>query len=499
VGFEFKYFLNPTKSIHWNPDTSQNGHLMITGGSGAGKTRLAKELMTYLHNRGKNIHVIDVQNTLGVADVPERLFNFEVRNSPYSINPFEFLMDKNNGGPKAQIDDIVEMFRKTFMKRMGPTQSAVLNRLISDTYHKMGILDDDTDTWGFDLSKKELNERLPIIADMKELVDYILDYVSGGYGAKFSSIISSNGRKLNQWHSDMTRLGEELKKLEEVASRDETLANKERGRITSEINDLREKVGKKFGDLSGYFQEYLNYSFLGGEIPTYESLLEEDEQGYGWLDYKFYADKDRLKTIKTIETYLVALNNAGVFGRSTPNPSFSEINRYNLKSLKEESRLFCADIIASKIFRLVYLRGEYKSLPLGESVYKTRRNGTTTDTVIVIDEMQTLLPDTAAEARNKNLLYNRMISQIRNFGGMMMVMSQTPDNFPELFHTNIATKIILNTSASDIPKVRAVTGIKDVNLFKQLENRNKDGNFDVGLMKDRVGNWVAVRMPWFDE
>lgn len=499
-GFEFKYLLNPNKSIYWNPDTAQNGHIGITGGSGAGKTRLAKLLMKYLFNQGKNIHVIDVQNTLAVDDVPEEVFKFEVRNSPYSINPFEFLMDEKNGGPKAQIDDITEMFRKSYMKRLNsaPNLSAVLKRLIADTYRKAGIIDEDASTWGFGLSKKDLNERLPVIADMKELVDYILDFVSGGYGAKFSSIMASNGRNLNQWNTEMTRLTEELRKLEDVAGRDDNAIQKEKNRIMSEINDLKSKVENKYGDLVGHFKEYLNYSFLGGDVPTYEALLTEEESGYGWLDYKFYTNKDRLRTIGTIETYLQALAETGVFGRSTPTPSFSKINRYDLSSLKEEAKLFCSDILVSKVFRLVYLRGEYKALPIGNSIYKTRKTGTTTDTAIVIDEIQTLLPGTAAESKDKSLLYNRVVSQIRNFGGLLMAITQTPANFPELFLTNIGTMIILNTAASDIPKVKSVTGIKDMNLFNQLEHRNKSGNFDVALMKDR-GDWVAVRLPWFEE
>jgi hypothetical protein len=500
VGFEFRGFINPSNIISWDPDKSQNGHMMITGGSGAGKTRLAKELMEFLHNKRKNIHVVDVQNTLGVTTVPERVFKFEVRNSPYSINPFEFLMDEKNGGPNAQVDDIMEMFRKTFMKRLksAPNMSAVLRRLIIDTYQKSGIIDDDPSTWGKRLSKSDLNAHLPIIADMKDLVDYILDYVSGGYGAKFGSIVSKNGKSMNDWHLQMSKLNEELRKLEEVAHRDEDVAALERERIKGEIAQLTAKITSNYDSLVSYFKEYLNFSFLGGDVPAYEAL-QSDDQGYGWLDYKFYSDKDRLKSIRTIETYLQALSGAGVFGRSTPNLSFTEINRYDLSSIKDESQLFAADTLVSKIFRLVYLRGEYRALAEGNIPYKTRLPGTTTDTCIVIDEMQTLLPDTAAEARNKNLLYNRIISQIRNFGGMMMVMSQTPDNFPELFHTNVATKIILNTSASDIPKVRAVTGIKDTNLFKHLEHRNKYGNFDVALMKNKVGEYVSVRLPWYDE
>lgn len=494
--FIFPLFHSPDKHVAWNPDTAQNAHMMITGGSGAGKTRLVKEIMSYLHRKGKNLHVIDVQDTLGMPGI-ERVFDFDSRNSPYSINPFEFLMDEKSGGPNAQIDDIIEMFRKSFMKRMGPLQSAVLHKLISDTYEKAGFIDGDVSTWGMGQDKKELAARLPVIADMKELVDYILDYVSGGYGAKFSSIIASRGRQLNQWHNDMPRLMEELSKIEAIDGGGDEKVARERQRIEAEINDLKLKIQKKIDELKKYFEEHLHYLFLDGSVPAYEALLEDGDSNYGFLDYKFYSNKDRLKTIQTIETYLSVLQNAGVFGRNTPIPSFSEINRYNLASLKDAPRSFCADILVSKIFRMVYVRGEYKQLPVGNRIYKERREGTTTDTFITIDEMQTLLPDTAAEAKNKNLLYNRVISQIRNFGGGVLCLSQTPDNFPELFHTNIPTKIILNTAASDIPRVKAVTGIKDPLLFEQLEHKNKEGNYDVALMKDRTGKYVAVRLPWF--
>lgn len=457
--------------------------------------------MLYLLGLNKNIHVVDVQDTLGVGEDNEIVFNFEMRNSPYSINPFEFLLDEKSGGPKAQTADIMSMFQKTYMKRLNssPNQSTVLSRLIMDTYRMKGIEDQDSSTWGLDLSKKMFSEHLPVISDMKELVDYILEYVSAGYGAKFSALISSNGKKLNQWHNDVARYTEELKQLGEVADRDEDLAKKEKDRLEAEVATIKANISSNVDMMSNYLKEYLHYQFLDGDIPVYQALMEQSDEGYAWLDYKFYSDKERLKTIRNIDTYLQALNQAAVFGRSTPTPSFTKINRYNLASLNDEARLFCADILSTKIFRLVYLRGEYKELPVGNSVYTTKRAGTTVDTVCVYDEMQTLFPDTAQEAKNKNLLYNRMIGQVRNFGAAMVVLSQTPENFPELFHTNVGTKIILNTAANDIPKVRASAGIKDANLFKHLEHRNKAGNFDVALMKDRVGEWMSVRLPWFDE
>lgn len=497
-GYEFPLLLKPG-SITWDPDACQNGHLMITGGSGAGKTRLVKELMEFLHNKRKNIHVVDVQNTLGMTTVPERVFKFEVRNSPYSINPFEFLMDDRNGGPLAQVDDIMEMFRKTFMSRLksAPLMSAVLRQLIIDTYRKAGIIDDNPSTWGKNLSKNELNDHLPIISDMKDMVDYILDYVKGGFGVKFGTEIAKNGKTMNDWHTQTTKLKEELRRLEEVADRDPEIAEKERARIIGEIEGLKAHIENNIGSLLGYFRQYIEFNFLDGATPAYESLQTDDE-GYGWLDYKFYSDKDRLKSIQTILTYLQALSGAGVFGRSTPNPSLTEINRYDLSSIKDESQLFAADTLVSKIFRLVYLRGEYRELPEGNTPYKTRLPNTTTDTCIVIDEIQTLLPDTVAEAKNKNLLYNKLISQIRNFGGMLIAISQSPNNFTDLFHANTGTKIVLYTEPSDLPSVRKMTGIKDASLFKHLEHKNSQGHYCVGLMKDRAGTWQSVKMPWYD-
>lgn len=500
-GFAFPLLMNPGKTIYWNPDTAQNGHIGIAGGSGVGKTRLAKELIEFLHSLGKNLHVIDAQNTLGLnGAAPEEVFDFEVRNSPYSINPFEFLMDERAGGPLAQVEDIMEMFRKTFMKRLksAPLMSAVLRQLIIDTYRKSGIVDNDPSTWGLDLPKKEMNNRLPIVSDMKELVDYILDYVSGGYGAKFGSIVSKNGKILNEWHNKKTKLTEELRKLEEVADRDESLAKKERARLQDELDGLQATIDSSKESLITYFRQFLEFQFFDGAIPAYESLQDEDT-GYGWLDFKFYSDKDRLKTIRTIETYLQALVGAGVFGRSTPTPSFTKVNRYNLSAFKDDPRLsFIADTLVSKIYRMVYLRGEYRQLPEGSSPYFYRKPNTTTDTYMVVDEFQALLPGSNSEINDKNLLYNRVVSQIRNFGGGMMVLSQTLDNFPELYHINVATKIILNTAASDIPKVKSITGIKDSRMFELLETKNSQGHYCVGLMKDRAGVYQAVKMPWAD-
>lgn len=505
-GFAFPLLTNPNKAIFWNPDTASSGHLYLTGTTGAGKTRLAKELIKFLHKNHKNTFVFDVQNTLGINDqeYPEKVFEFKMRNSPYSINPFEFLLDEDGGGPISQIDEIMEMFRKTFMSRLksAPMMSAVLRRLIVDTYKKAGIIDDDISTWGIGLSKKEHADRLPIIADMKELIDYILDVISGGYGAKFSGIVASNGKKLNKLHNEMSLLKEDYKKLSEIETSNDEDGEKQKKellRIQTEIDKISSRIDKDEEKLVKYFRELLQFQFRDGAVPAYESLSDDEEASkFAWLDYKYYTDRKRLDTINTIKTYVETLNEAGVFGKNVPMPSFAEINRYNLKPLKDEARIFCSDVLVSKLFRMIYLRGEYKSLPEGTTPYHTRRPGTKTDTAILIDEIQTLLPSVKADFESQNMLYNKIISQIRNFGGMLIYMSQSPANFPALFHTNTSTKIILYTDPSDIPSVKASTGIKDNTLFQHLETKNSNGDHCVALMKDRAGVWQSVKLPWAD-
>lgn len=497
--FDFPLLLNPSKKISWNPDTHpQNAHLMITGGSGSGKTRLCKHIINYLHGQSKQLHVIDIQNTLSVDN--EKVFPFLTRNSNYSINPFEFTLDEKGGGPAENADQILSMFQKTFMKRLkaSPALSAILRKLIEDTYKKKGIIDSDISTWGFGLSRAEQNDRLPTVHDMLETIEYILDYISGGYGVKFGSTVARNGAVLNNWHREIERLSTERRRAVELSGLSEEEGAKELQRLDSEIAFLREKIQSKLSELSKYFSEYLNYSFLGGDTPTYETI-EEFEDTWGFLDFKYYSDKDRLKTIKIIQTYLVALAASGVFGKNTPDISFSQVNRYDLSAIKDDSQIFAADTLIAKLFRMLYLRGEFRMLPEGEVPYKTRRHGVKADTFFVIDEMQALLPNTTQEINSKQLLYTKVIGQVRNFGGSVISLSQSVGNFPEAYLNNVGTQIVLYTNPSDIPKVRAALGIKDQMLFKHLEVKNSQGLYSVGIMKDRVGDWHPVMLPWYSE
>jgi len=150
----------------WNPDELNNGHLLIWGGSGSGKTLILKDIVAYLRDRNKHIHVLDLHGDVEVEGGNE--MEFGTWDSQYGINPFEFLREYN-AGPEQQANVIVEMFRKTYMRNMGPLQEAVLRKLIMDTYELKGIKPRDMQTWG-----PEDNSKLPVMEDMLALIQHIL-------------------------------------------------------------------------------------------------------------------------------------------------------------------------------------------------------------------------------------------------------------------------------------------------------------------------------------
>ena len=85
------------KKVFLNVNQTPNPHIMIIGGTGAGKTTfLTKILLQYMRSGGYNAHVIDLHGDLGIDG--ENYFEFTTRNSPLGINAFEFEKEVKNGG-----------------------------------------------------------------------------------------------------------------------------------------------------------------------------------------------------------------------------------------------------------------------------------------------------------------------------------------------------------------------------------------------------------------
>lgn len=170
----------------WNPDASNvgNGHLIITGESGSGKSHMVRRVVQWLaqenpSRQGKHIYVLDLHGDMHIDGVEENVIDFTGRNSPHGINPFEFDMDERNGGCGVQNEMIVAMIKKAFLPKMGSRQEALLRQLVNDCYRIKGIDDDDPLTW---------ERELPSMETLLTLIRQILEYQKNS-GGRIAALI----------------------------------------------------------------------------------------------------------------------------------------------------------------------------------------------------------------------------------------------------------------------------------------------------------------------
>lgn len=545
-GFIFgKYLLRPNaKEPFWNPDKLPNPHALIWGESGSGKSRLLKKLIAYLAQRRKTVHVVDLHGDLGIDGLEENYMEFTARNSKFGINPFEFDRDEKNGGPAIQAQEMILMFKKAFMPNMGALQAASLQALVRDTYRMKGIYDEDPLTWGLNIhDKHQWGQMLPTMMDMKTLLDYILESVSTGFGVAFTKIIKKNGVLLNKDRESITEsqkildslkkkrspqiielytqlaacdneieaLGDKpdtntleglnferqdiQKRIDAVLASDKSLASIEEEivRLETSIKSIQFKIRNSIDNLVVYFEQFIDFTYLGGDTPEYEKIINDGQ--YSFLDMKFYSQKDTAKVLANLNIYITTLIDSGIFHSELPPIKGGMVNRYDISGLPQQTQVFFCDVLISRLMRGLKLRGEFKDLPVNDTPsyrFNARFPNTKYDTAIVIDEAQIIIPTNSKDKEDNNYGINKVVSEIRKFGGMFIAASQRPKNFPGPFFSNIALKIGLKTKANDESDSIKLLGVKNKEVFDHCKRHG------VAMVTNQRDEFESVVLPWAD-
>jgi energy-coupling factor transporter ATP-binding protein EcfA2 len=484
-----KDILKRNDKCFWSPDSDQNGHLMITGASGSGKSTLLDVVLKFLKQRGKTVHLIDYHGNIQVEG--ETSFKFNARNSPYGINPFEFLLDKANGGINIQAKEIIDMIKKSFLPNMGAFQESVLKRLIIDTYLTKGFKDEDTNTWGFNFDiktregKKKWSDKLPSMEDMLVLINSIKDISSNGLEVDFSKEIAKHGKKLSSWKQDIDRLKYEIDQLAKNANIGNELEIENEIAVKRvQINDIRKTIGSKKEDLLSYFDGYLDYTYLGGNMPTFQKLTQTDKQE---IDFSFYRNPKVLKSLEELKIYIGNLVESGAFSKNVPNIT-QGVNRYDLKGLSAESQAFFTDVLVTKLFKAAQIRGDYFNLSQN---YRDKK-GNKTDMYVVIDEAKITLPQKGNRESIKHPI-NRVVAEARKYGFGIILISQVITDFSNTILSSITNKIVLTTNGNDRDKTRKILGVKDTNVFTELET------FGIALTNVNGKGYRTTYLPYFKE
>jgi hypothetical protein len=130
--------------VRWNPSQLRNGHGVIIGTSGSGKTQTIKAIAYELPNLYPEIKrvVIDFHGDQALPE--ERCYHLNME-SPYGVNPLQLDLDKKGGGPGLQAIAVAATIKKALV--LGVNQEGLLIEILQGCYAQKGIINDDFSSW----------------------------------------------------------------------------------------------------------------------------------------------------------------------------------------------------------------------------------------------------------------------------------------------------------------------------------------------------------------
>jgi hypothetical protein len=134
------------RPARWCPPQLSNGHLILLGGSGAGKTTALRHITEEIRRHDVPVLVLDFHGDIEAVGHEERLFTFNYEGNAAYVNPFH--LDPSYGSrltPTRLKWEFVEAWRSHYSS-MGVHQINFLAELIEAAYSSSGITDDPA-TW----------------------------------------------------------------------------------------------------------------------------------------------------------------------------------------------------------------------------------------------------------------------------------------------------------------------------------------------------------------
>ena len=426
--------------VAWSEQTAINGHMLVAGKSGSGKTFTLKRIVSQIVRSGRpiRIHAFDVHSDLSFSDESHVLFS---ESTHYGINPLKISAHPHYGGVRKRVQGFIQMINDC-SRELGPRQEASLRAILYDLYEINGFKLNDPDTWSvpeqpeqasktdgriyldipfdekdrakelarsagiflaFDSQlkawycdrhegglerwpRKVFGKRYPTVPDAARFAANRLRALYTGGGSKAMRMLEDHNRKVSAWHNKCRKLAA--------------------GGPVEDIEKLREEVQAGAVALCESFQEYVLNIETGKEL---DNLIRFDT-----------AD-----TVRSLVDRLESMVATGIFKVMEPpfDPS-KPVWRYGLGPLGESEQQMFVWTRLTQIFDDAREAGPVS----GPSELRD---------VIIIDEAHKFFRD-----KEENIL-NTLAKEARKFGIALICASQSPSHFSEDFLGNVGTKILL--------------------------------------------------------
>lgn len=370
--------------VEWHPDKTINGHGLIVGASGVGKThRLRMLTKGIVQTYGGRVIVIDVH---GDIDIPgEKRVKFSESTS-FGLNPLKINPDRYSGGVRRRIRSFIAMINRS--GKLGSRQEAAMARLLEDLYDRNGFDPMDWKTWD-PLKNPNVRGRsaahgvYPNISDLKKFTAAKLKMLKTGAG------------------------GEGFKVLTELA------------KVTKALN---KKTLKSHGDQQDAEDDGPDPALEKLKLKakeTYSAFIDAMRTGDEINDLLRYSSEDVLASVLDRIDHLYK---AGIFKDAPPPLDASDpIHIYDIHSIGRAEQQMFVEILLEDLWQEAKARGQVNR----------------PDTFIVIDEASIFMTDDADH------ILNILMREARKFGIGLIFASQSVNHFSEDVLANVGLKLIL--------------------------------------------------------
>jgi len=429
---------NENIPIAWDSSNAVNGHCLLVGMSGAGKThtlrKMIRNMQTSSNGKPLRVHVFDVHGDIEIDDASSVMFSEQ---TTWGMNPLRVNSDPHFGGMRKRVQGFINTVNRV-MRSLGSKQEAALRNILYDIYAKHGFRQEDPKTWVIDDNAAVLvsdgsDNRLYIDVPRAEKDD------AKALGARwdgtlFSWWIPTNEYQgaITQWPlktlarthpsiSDALHHARNVMQMSFLGTGMETITNLEVANRSAAAYQKKLMDALKRGD-KAFEDEKLEADLSKAKeksIETFTAYAESIITGRELTDVMKY---DSVDVLKSVVDRLENLNAIGIF-KSTPPPfdPNSQVWRYNIKALSMEERKLFVLFRLEEILASAIQRGEQDDIV----------------EVIVLDEGHIYTDD------DPDNIINNIAKEARKFGLALICASQSPTHFTEDFISSVATKVIL--------------------------------------------------------
>jgi hypothetical protein len=373
---------------------STNGHMIISGSSGDGKSYQLERMIDEANQQEIEIDIFDAHDEYSGDNTSIARYSEATK---YGYNPLELNSDIHSGGVRKKISELIDLFNRT--RKLGTNQEYVLRNLLEDVYWLNGCDKDNPNSW----VKKNIT------------------------ASEYRKIIQENRHsELNQYYptiDDVIYYGQ--RKLESLYIGSNAKAVNALNRVNTLANSIA-KINKRYihNATSEEEKDMLIEKFEIEKVKAetaYQQYLSSIETGRELSDIMKYNSTEVLRSVLS---RINILNASGIFHANPPNfPTTTRIHQ--IKSLRTDEKKMFVYLRLAAIFRRA------QDMGITDSIRH----------IVVLEEADIYMNN------DKENILNIIVKEGRKFGLVLWCISQSPTHYSDEILANAGITLFLGIAS----------------------------------------------------